>query len=298
MPAEQSFAVLACSGVDAAVASAVGDPIVTRRWRGGAWQSVIAQLEQLGHEIGDAGCELAGGVAAVERARGAGRTAVILGLEGADAIGADLDRLDELHRLGVRVIVPVHLSSNRIGTTSVPWQRYVGRLPVRDRPRGLSMFGRDVVERMERLGMVVDVSHADQPTTLDVVAASTQPVIASHTGARACQDFARFLGDDEALAIAATGGVIGLWPYRHRAVGIADAADFADHARHLADLVGPEHLCIGTDMNGVPGVMSGFHGESDFHRLMAILAATGLSAEELRGIGGENLLRVMAAVIG
>jgi membrane dipeptidase len=298
MPAEQLFETLPRSGVDAAIASAVGDPIVTRAWRGRAWDAVVRQLEQLRNEINEAGCELATSIAGVVSAPPAGRSAVMLGLEGADAIGADLDRLDDLHDRGVRVIVPVHLSHNLIGTTAMPWPSYLGPLPVRRRSPGLTAFGRRAVERMEKLGILVDVSHADRSTTLDIVAASAHPVIASHTGARACQDFPRFLRDDEALAIARTGGVIGLWPYRHRSMGIADPAAFETHARHLAELVGPEHLCIGTDMNGVPGVMSGFHGESDFHRLLHILAATGMSDAEVRGIAGENLLRIVTAVIG
>jgi microsomal dipeptidase-like Zn-dependent dipeptidase len=298
MPAEQPFEILAAAGVDAVVASAVGDPIVTRRWHAGAWGAVLAQLEQLRSEISQAGCELAGDVAGVLRAHGAGRSAVILGLEGADAIGSDLDRLDRLHEEGVRVIVPIHLSDNRIGTTAMPWQRYVGPLPAPRRPRGLTVFGRQVIQRVENLGIVIDVSHADRSTTFDIVGASSHPVIASHTGARACQDFARYLQDDEAVAIARTGGVIGLWPYRRRDLGVADLGDFAAHARHLAGVVGPEHLCIGTDMNGLPGAMEGFHGERDFHRLTDILASLGLSESELRGIAGDNLVRVLSVVMG
>lgn len=298
MPAAQSFAILRPAGVDAAIASAVGDPIVTRAWRGRPWDAVVNQLEQLSTEINGAGCELAWEVADVWRAQRAGRSAVLLGLEGADAIGSDLDRIDQLHRLGVRLIVPVHLNDNQIGTTALPWQRYVGRLPVRRRSPGLTAFGRRAIQRMDKLGILVDVSHADRSTVLDIAAATANPIIASHTGARACQDFARFLRDDEALAIADSGGLIGLWPYRHRTTGIADAAAFEAHARHLARVVGPEHLCIGTDMNGVPGVMDGFEGELDFHRLIGILAADGFSESELTGIAGENLLRVMAAVIG
>jgi microsomal dipeptidase-like Zn-dependent dipeptidase len=298
MPAEESFEILAHAGVDAVVASAVGDPIVTRRWPRGAFDAVLSQLEQLRRDVSQAGCELAGDVAGILRAHGAGRGAVMLGLEGADAIGSDLDRLDRLYREGVRLIVPVHLSHNLIGTTAMPWQRYLGPLPAPRRSPGLTEFGRRVIERIENLGIVVDVSHADRSTALDIVGASTHPVIASHTGARACQDFARYLYDDEAVAIARSGGVIGLWPYRHRRLGIADPGDFAAHARYLAGLVGPEHLCIGTDMNGVPGVMEGFHGERDFHRLTDILASLHLSESEVNGIGGENLLRVLAAVMG
>jgi microsomal dipeptidase-like Zn-dependent dipeptidase len=298
IPAAESFAVLRAAGVDAAIASAVGDPIVTRAWRGRPWDAVVSQLERLRAEISGAGCEQACSVADVWRTQQAGRSAVMLGLEGADAIGSDLDRIDQLHGLGVRVIVPVHLSDNQIGTTALPWQRYVGRLPVRRRSPGLTAFGRRALERMGNLGILVDVSHADRSTVLDIAAATACPIIASHTGARACQDFARFLRDDEALAIAESGGVIGLWPYRHGSMGIADAAAFEAHARHLARIVGPEHLCIGTDMNGVPGVMSGYEGERDFHRLLAILAVNGLSESDLAGIAGENLLRVMGAVIG
>jgi microsomal dipeptidase-like Zn-dependent dipeptidase len=298
MPPEDCFENLARAGVDAAIASAVGDPIVTRWWRGRAWDSVLGQLATLSDEIGEAGCQLATNIAELRGAKCDGRSAVMLGLEGADAIGADLDRLDEVYDRGVRVIVPVHLSHNQIGTTAVPWQRYLGPLPVPHRSPGLTPFGRRAIERMGALGILVDVSHADRSTMLDIVEASARPVIASHTGARACQDFERYLHDDEAVAISGTGGVIGLWPYRHGSMGIADAAAFAAHASHLAEAVGPEHLCIGTDMNGVPGVMAGFHGESDFHRLIEILAGLGMSETELRGIAGENVLRVMTEVIG
>ena len=180
----------------------------------------------------------------------------------------------------------------------MPWQRYLGPLPGARRPPGLTDFGRRVIERMENLGIVVDVAHADRSTAMDIVGASTHPVIASHTGARACQDFARYLRDDEAVAIARTGGVIGLWPYRHRKQGVANPAEFEAHAWHLAGVVGPEHLCIGTDMNGVPGVMEGFHGERDFHRLTEILASLRLSESERSGIAGDNLVRVLATVMG
>jgi microsomal dipeptidase-like Zn-dependent dipeptidase len=298
MPPADSFEILARAGVDAAIASAVGDPIVTRWWPGPAWDSVFGQLAALREEIGEGGCQLATDSAGLRQAQGGGRSAVMLGLEGADAIGRDLDRLDELYDNGVRVIVPVHLSHNQIGTTAVPWQRYLGPLPVRRRAPGLTPFGRRAIERMGTLGILVDVSHADRSTTLDIAAAAAGPVMASHTGARACQDFGRYLRDDEAVAISGTGGVIGLWPYRHRSMGVADAAAFAAHASHLAEVVGPEHLCIGTDMNGVPGVMAGFHGESDFHRLTDILAGIGMSEAEVRGIAGENVLRVMTEVIG
>ena len=168
MPPDVGFDVLAAAGVDAVVGAAVGDPVVTRWYGTGAWRAVLTQIDQLVAEIMSVGGSVALDVAAVRAAHTTGRPSLVLGLEGADAIGSDLDRLDELHRLGVRTIIPVHLGDNPIGTTSLPWQRYVGPLPVRrSRRLGLSSFGRSFVERANRLGIIVDVSHADRRTTLD-----------------------------------------------------------------------------------------------------------------------------------
>jgi microsomal dipeptidase-like Zn-dependent dipeptidase len=151
---------------------------------------------------------------------------------------------------------------------------------------------------MNEIGMVVDVSHADDRTTLDIVEASRHPVVASHSGARACQDFARYLSDTEATAVAGTGGVIGLWPYFHRGRGIASVDAMVAQVRYLAGLVGAEHLCIGTDMNGVPGLMPGYRGEMDFPVLTAALSAAGLSSADVRGVLGDNFARVLSAVTG
>jgi len=294
MPPEVGFAELAAAGVDAVVAKAVGDPIVTRWHRGGAWTAVLAQLERLQADARRAGARVVSGAAEIRAARDEGRTAVVLGLEGADAIGDELGRLDHLRQVGVRVVVPVHLGDNQLGTTSLPWQRYLGPLPVRRRRApGLSELGRRAVERMHDLGILVDLSHADRATTLEAAATSRHPVLASHSGARALQDFPRFLADDEIRAIAATGGLVGLWPYRHRGRGVADVADLVAHARHVAGLVGAEHLCLGTDMNGVPGLMDGYGSEHDLRRVTKALLAGGFSEPEVRGVLGENFLRVL-----
>ena len=80
-------------------------------------------------------------------------------------------------------------------------------------------------------------------------------------------------------AIAGTGGVVGLWPYNHRGRGVRDMADLVGHARHVADLVGAEHLCVGTDMNGVPGLMDGYRGETDLPLVTDALLAGGFTDE-------------------
>ena len=221
---------------------AVGDPVVTRWYRGHPWNAVDRQLEDITLQIQRAGGRLVRTAADIRAAHG-GPPVALLGVEGADAIGHDVDGLDRWRDRAVRVVTIVHLADNQIGTTSLPWQRYVGPLPVRRRvDEGLSPFGGRVVDRMNALGMVIDLAHADARTLLDVVDRTTAPVVATHSGARARQDFPRFLTDAEVRAIAGTGGAVGLWPYHYRGKGARDIADLVAHARHVAGLVGPQHV--------------------------------------------------------
>jgi microsomal dipeptidase-like Zn-dependent dipeptidase len=297
MPPIDTFANLRPAGVHVVVATAVGDPIVTRWYRGSAWDAVRSQLDQLVEEMTVAGGRVVIDAAgARDVARDGGGPALLLGVEGLDAVGDRLERLDELQQRGVRLAIPVHMRDNQLGTTALPWQQYAGPVPVRRRTSGLTELGRAAVQQLRRLGIIIDVSHADLATTAEVVDLSGGPVIASHTGARACDDFARYLTDDQARSIAGTGGVIGLWPYLRGRHGIRDQADFQRHARHLAGLAGAEHLSIGTDMNGVPGVMSGYEGERDFPRLVGALSEAGFTPAEVAGIAGENFLRVFEIV--
>jgi microsomal dipeptidase-like Zn-dependent dipeptidase len=297
-PAEAGFDALRTAGVDAAVAKAVGDPIVTRWYvRRSPWDAVEAQLALIERQAGDARAPVVRSVERLVEARAQGVPAVMLGVEGADAVGRDVDRIDAWHDRGVRVIVLVHLGDNVLGTTCLPWQRYAGPLPVRRRVSpGLSPTGVRVVERMNRLGVLVDVAHADRATLLGVVDVATAPVVSSHTGARALQNFARYLTDDELRAVASTGGVVGLWPYRARRVGVRTIDELVAHARHIADTVGPEHLAVGTDMNGVPGVMAGYGDVTDLPKVTSALLDGGFSGPEVEGILGANALRVLRQV--
>ena len=129
---------------------------------------------------------------------------------------------------------------------------------------GVSARGAEVVAEMNALGIVIDVAHAGRATTLAVCVGIAAPVICSHPSARLLHDFPRFLSDDELGAISATGGLAGLWPFRHNGKGIADPDDFTRRADHLGRTAGPGHVCTGTDMNGVPGLMAGYRGECDF----------------------------------
>lgn len=278
------------------VANAVGDRVATAWWGRSPWLAIQTQLSRIQAEAEAAHAMVATSAAKVWRAFASGRVSVILGLEGGDGIGLNLPRLDELSDRGVRLLAPVHLRDNRIGTTRLPWQLYIGMPAIRRRPSGLSEFGHAVIERMNSLGIMIDVSHADKRTVLDIVRHTRQPVVASHAGARRIDGFERFLADDEIAAIAGTGGLIGLWSYHYKGHGPIDTDELMRHARHIADLAGASHLCIGTDINGVPGTLGGFRRESDLRLIAAHLRLAGFSQTDVQGILGGNFMRVFEEV--
>ncbi|MFG1797708.1 dipeptidase [Nocardia sp. NPDC049149] len=282
--------------VNLSVLTAVGDPLGTR-WRARSpWSAVVDQLSAARAEAAAAGVTVVTEAASITHASG---PAVILGVEGADVVGAEPDRLIELHELGVRVLGLVHYSDNKLGTIGMSAFGGRGTRAVRGgrRSAGLSRLGKEVVAEMNRLDMLIDLAHADFATTMSACEHSTAPVVSSHTGVTGAQDFPRFISDAEVEAIAATGGVIGLSPSRIGSYAMQDLDDFARHAAHVAQLVGAEHLCVGTDMNGVIGYLDGFGGPRDLPMLATALTHTGFDAAEVRGILGDNALRVLKTVL-
>jgi membrane dipeptidase len=167
----------------------------------------------------------------------------------------------------------------------------------RRRPPGLTEFGHAVIEKMNSLGIIIDVSHSDRTTVLDIVRHTRRPVIASHAGAHRIDGFERFLADDEIVAIAGTGGLIGLWTYHYKGHGPVDINALMRHARHIAGLAGAAHLCIGTDINGVPGTLGGFRRESDLRLIAAHLRLAGFGQAGVQRILGGNFMRVFAEVL-
>ena len=105
--------------------------------------------------------------------------------------------------------------------------------------------------------------------------------MSSHTGAAALNQFPRYLADHDIQTIAATGGLIGLRPYNHPGRGVSTLDELARHVEHIANLVGVDHQCVGTDMNGVPGLVKGYHGPRDTPRLLDALERVGFSDIEI-----------------
>lgn len=183
---------------------------------------------------------LATSVEDIVAARRDGRVAMVLGLESATPIENELDRLDILHGFGVRQMGLVYSDANGLG----------GGLKER-RDGGLTRFGRAAVTRMNRLGMLIDVSHAGDRTSLEAIEVSETPVVATHTGARGVWASERMKPDVVLRAIAESGGVIGIEAAPHSTVSPAHQPQriesVIDHFEYCAELVGIDHVTFGPD---------------------------------------------------
>ncbi len=241
------------------------------------------------------------------------RKGLVLTIEGGAPVGSgDLTILRTLHRLGLRSINMLWFRANALGDG-------LGE----SRGGGLTGFGREVLAESCRLGILPDVSQASERTTDDIIEASTIPVLASHSNARAVRDEARNLSDDQIRAIAATGGLIGLNGFpRLVGPGEPDLDQLIDHLVHIADLVGPDYVCFGLNIipasmdtgpgagRTVPGSASHSVGAAramrhlpsipDVTAMPAIverLEARGLDAETIDKVVFGNIERVLRAVL-
>jgi membrane dipeptidase len=241
---------------------------------GEAYADHRRQLAAVGQAVAAAGAEVATSAADINRAARDGRTVVLLGCEGADFLDGDLRRLEEARAAGVTVLTLVHYRVSEIGDVQ-------SERPVHG---GLSRFGREVVAECNQLGIVVDCAHASLDTTRDVAEASDQPVIISHGQlGQPGATHPRLLTTAHAAAVASAGGLIGAWPC---GLTSRSLADFGTEIIRLTELAGPDHVAIGTDLDGnYRPVLTGYHQLAD---LAALLQDRGLPAAHIRQILGAN----------
>lgn len=210
-----------------------------------------------------------------------GLTPIFLGLEGGRLIGTDIDFLNELRASKVRYLTLTH-NKNTFWADSAT-----------DEPKmyGIGKFGKKVIERCNELGIYVDVSHASDATIRAAIYLSDKPVIASHSGCRSLKDHPRNLPDDLIKAIAKTGGVIHV-PFAKKFIG-ENWFRVADHIDHIIQLVGPNHVGIGSDLDGAD-MVSGVLSVADWKRtVMQGLNSMGYGDDLIARIAGENTLRLM-----
>jgi membrane dipeptidase len=216
-------------------------------------------------------------------ARRQGKLALIAALEGADGLEGNLEHLRELHRRGLGLIQLVHFRANEIG--------HIQTWPYS--PGGLTPFGREVVAESNRLKIVIDLAHANPQTIQDVLAASRHPVIFSHTGALSLKKRDRHLADEEIRAIAAKGGVVGIWP---NGEALPALRDMVDHIDYVKNLVGVDHVGIGSDLRGMSSYTEGFGEEARFDAITEALGERGYSPEDVEKVMGGNFVRVWTEV--
>jgi len=214
----------------------------------GAFHSTVAELSKTNDEIARYSDRLLliRGFSDIQRAKQEKKLGILANVQNSAAIERDLKNLDLFYNLGLRQI---QLTFN--------WRNWVGDGCTERTQAGLSYFGVDMVRRMNELGMIVDVGHTGYQSTLDAVEVSAKPIVYSHTNCKALCDHPRNKTDDQIKALARKGGVIGLscfnWFVSDRPRSTLD--DLLNHFDHVAKLVGPDYIGIGSDFSvaGWPG---------------------------------------------
>ncbi len=219
-----------------------------------------------------------------------GKVAALLSIEGGEALEGDLGVLRMLYRLGVRAIGLTWNERNQIADG-------VGE---KSAGGGLTDFGRQVVAEMNRLGMIIDVSHLSERSFWDTVGASGHPVIASHSNARVLCPHVRNLTDEQIRALAHNGGVMGINFSSEFLIqeGQASIADIVRHIEHVCALVGPGHVGLGADFDGITMPPGDLPDVSHLPALTQTLSGRGFDEAAIRGFLGENFMRVIERVIG
>lgn len=244
-------------------------------------------------------------VADIRRIHHSKKIAALMGIEGGHAIEDSLSALRQFYKLGIRYMTLTHTNTNN-------WADSAGGIgnPPEKRHQGLSEFGREVVVEMNRLGMMVDISHIGDETFWDVIEVTKSPVIASHSSCRALTNVPRNLTDDMLKAVAKNGGVVMINfyngfinteyarpgdPVPTKTAETATLNMLMEHFDHAIKVAGIDHVGIGSDFDGVDGMLP--PGMEDVSKLPTItyeLLKRGYSDADVKKVLGENLLRVMA----
>ena len=217
----------------------------------------------------------------------AGKKVIMRGIENGYAIGKDLSLVEEYRKRGVVYMTLCHNGDNDICDSA----RGNGE------NCGLSLFGKEVVKEMNRVGMVIDLSHAAETTFWQVLEQSSQPVVCSHSSCRALCDHPRNLTDNQLKAIAEKGGVVQVTMYSGFLCEDREATlgDFMEHLQHAIDVAGIDHVGIGTDFDG-DGAVVGCSNAAQLLNVTVELLRRGYNVADIEKIWGANWLRVISMV--
>ncbi|MHA1687406.1 MAG: dipeptidase [Candidatus Heimdallarchaeaceae archaeon] len=282
--------------INLAITNAVGDSIVTNLYLGGAYHSVKIQLKKILRQIKGFNGILFHDYSSLEEGLETGKSVVILAVEGGDFLNHRLERLKEIYDLGVRALTLVHSADNCIGHSTVKLsQLLVSKSKTfKKKEGGLTAFGKQIIEEMNSLGMFIDLAHSNEETAFQVLEYSTDPVMATHTGALSLQpSFPRYISDNLLKAIIDNKGLIGVWPFYLGDFGCKDIETLIQHIKHITELNGSENIAIGTDINGIPGIAQGFTYPQGFLTLKELLLKQSFNSEQIEGLLGKNSLNYL-----
>ena len=216
-----------------------------------------------------------------------GKKSIMLGIENGHALDGNIENLYHFAERGIVYMTLCHNGDNDICDSARGSQTH----------NGVSAFGRQVISEMNRLGIMVDLSHAAEKSFYDALEMSSQPIVCSHSSCRALCDHPRNLTDDQMRALAAKGGVMQVTLYNGFLVkdGEATIEDAMRHLQHAIDVMGIDHVGLGTDFDGDGGIR-GLANSSELTHFTRQLMARGFSQEDIQKIWGGNFLRVMQKV--
>ncbi len=216
------------------------------------------------------------------RAKGGGPVGAMLSVEGLQNLEGDVASLDKLHAAGFRMASLTHFFDNALAGSMHGLEK-----------GGLTDRGRQAIRRMEALGMIVDIAHCSHRCVAEILAVARRPVVSSHGGVQATCKVNRNLSDEEIRGLAATGGVVGIG-YWEGAVCSTDPRAAAKAMRYVRDLVGIEHVALGSDYDGATTVR---FDTSQLVQVTQALIDEGFSEPEIRAAMGGNASRVIRAGI-
>jgi membrane dipeptidase len=217
------------------------------------------------------------------------KLAGVMVVEGGHAIENDLEKLKNLYNQGMRYMTITWNNSTDWATSAQDPQSAT---------KGLSEFGKQVIRTLDSLGVIIDVSHVGIKTIQDILSITKNPIIASHSGVRALRNHYRNLYDDQIVAIANTGGVIGVvfYPTFLSSSRNVDISTVIKHIDYIVNLVGIDYVALGSDFDGIESTPVGLEDASKFPDLTMALLKHGYSNTEVKKILGENFLRVFRQV--
>ena len=223
----------------------------------------------------------------IARLKRDGKKAIMLGIENGYAIGKDLSQLEHFAKRGIVYMTLCHNGDNDICDSAKGNAEH----------GGLSPFGEKVVQEMNRLGIMVDMSHAAESSFYDALEVSQKPIVCSHSSARALCNHPRNLTDEQMKALAQKGGVAQVTMYNGflRTDGQATILDAVEHLNHMVNIMGIEHVGIGTDFDGDGGV-PGMANASEVINFTRRLLQERYTEEQIQMIWGGNFLRVMEQI--